>query len=93
MARDSSIAKLRKRAEKALKKDPNDRTYKEIKDISSWRAITERWEAMKGNDYAMGLVRSEKTRAKMRSAQRERRKREVRETLRHVKVRLSSSDE
>jgi len=42
MEKYSSIARLKARAEKALKKDPKDRTYKEGKDISSWRAVTER---------------------------------------------------
>ena len=54
MVKGSSIARLKKRAQQALKKDAKDRTYKEVKDISSWRAVTERWEAMKGNDYVKG---------------------------------------
>ena len=93
MVKGSSIARLREQAEKALKKDPRDRSYKEHKDISSWQAVNERWEDMKGNDYAAGLVRSEKTREKMREAQKERRKRELRGRLRHVKVTVSSSEE
>jgi hypothetical protein len=91
MVKGSSISRLRARAEKALKKDPNDRTYKEIKDISNWRAITERWEDMKGNDYAKGLVRSEKTRDKMREAQRLRRKKELRDRWKKIRIRRSSS--
>ncbi len=71
MVKGSSIARLKERAEKALKKHPNDRAYKEGKDISNWRAVNERWEAMKGNDYAAGLVRTERTREKMRAAQKE----------------------
>jgi hypothetical protein len=93
MLRGSPIARLRERAEKALKKDLKDRTYKEIKDISSWRAVTERWEAMKGNDYAAGIVRSETTREKMREAQRLRRQRELQQIFRRWKRRVSSSDD
>jgi hypothetical protein len=93
MIRGSPIARLRERAEKALKKDPKDRTYKEIKDISNWRAVTERWEAMKNNDYAEGLVRSEKTREKMRVAQRTRRQRELQQIFRRWKRRASSSND
>ena len=70
MVKGSSIARLKKRAQQALEKDPKDRTYKEVNDISNWTAVTERWEAMKGNQYATGVVRSEKTREKMRAAQR-----------------------
>ena len=93
MIRGSPIARLRERAEKALKKDPRDRTYKETKDISNWQAVTERWEAMKDNDYAEGLVRTEQTREKMRGAQRMRRQRELQEMFRRWKRRVSSSDD
>jgi hypothetical protein len=93
MVKGSSIARLKKRAEKALKKDPKDRTYKEIKDISSWWAVTERWEDMKGNDYAGGLVRTEKTLEKMRSSQRMRRKKELQKRWKNVCIRRSSSSE
>jgi len=93
MEKYSSIARLKARAEKALKKDPKDRTYKEAKDISSWRAVTERWEALKDNQYATGIVRTEQTRERMCSAQRVRRKRELRERLRNWKPKLSSSDD
>ena len=93
MIRGSPIARLRERAEKALKKDPKDRTYKEIKDISNWRAVTERWEAMKDNDYAAGIVRSETTREKMRVAQRTRRQRELQQIFRRWKRRASSSND
>jgi hypothetical protein len=93
MAKDSSLARLKKRAQKALQKMPRDRTYKEIKDISNWTAVTERWEAMMGNEYASGLVRSEKTRGRMRSSQTARRKRELLERLRNMKCRVSSSSE
>jgi hypothetical protein len=92
MARGSSLARLKKRAEKALEKDPNDRTYKEIKDISNWMAVTERWGAMEGNQYARGLVRTEKTLEKMRAAQRMRRKKELRERVRNMRVKASSDD-
>jgi hypothetical protein len=91
MVKGSSIARLKKRAQQALEKNPSDRTYKEIKDISNWQAVNERWKEMKGNQYAMGIVRSEKTREKMRAAQRMRRKRELREMLWHRKRRVSSS--
>lgn len=74
MVKGSSIARLKKRSLEALQKDPKDRTYKDVKDISSWRAVKERWEAMESNQYATGLVRSEETREKMREAQRLRRK-------------------
>jgi hypothetical protein len=88
MVKGTSLARLKKRAQQALEKDPNDRTYKEIKDISSWQAVTERWGAMKGNQYATGIVRSEKTRKKMREAQRMRRKKELRRRLANMKVRI-----
>jgi hypothetical protein len=91
MVRGSSIARLKKRAQQALEKDPKDRTYKEVKDISNWKSVTERWEEMKGNQYAAGIVRSEKTRDKMRAAQRMRRKRELQKRLLNVNVRRSSS--
>jgi hypothetical protein len=68
MVKGSSIARLKKRAQQPLEKDPNDRTYKEVKDISNWTAVTERWEEMKGNQYATGIVRSAKTREMMRAA-------------------------
>ena len=68
MARGSALARLKKRAEKALEKNPKDRRYKEVKDVSNWTAITERWEEMKGNQYATGIVRSAKTREMMRAA-------------------------
>jgi hypothetical protein len=93
MLKGSSIARLRERAEKALKKDPKDRTYKDVKDISNWRAVTERWEEMKGNDYAEGIVRSERTREKMREAQKMRRQRELQRIFRRWKRRASSSGE
>jgi hypothetical protein len=91
MEMHSSLARLKKRAQKALKKMPKDRSYKEVKDISNWTAVTERWEAMKGNSYATGLVRTEKTRERMRSAQRERRKKELQERWMSVRIRRSSS--
>jgi hypothetical protein len=91
MVKGSSIARLKKRAQQALEKDPRDRTYKEVKDISNWQAVNERWEEMKGNQYATGLVRSQKTREKMRAAQRTRRKRELRKRWTHVRIRRSSS--
>ena len=91
MVKGSSITRLKKRAQEALKKDPKDRTYKEVKDISNWRAVTERWEAMKGNDYAEGLVRSRQTREKMRSAQRMRRKKELHIGWMNVSIRASGS--
>ena len=92
MARGSSLARLKKRAQKALEKTPENRSYKEIKDISNWRAVTERWEAMKGNQYASGLVRTEGTLEKMRSSQRMRRKRELKERMRNAKCLVSSED-
>ena len=92
MAKDNSLARLKKRAQKALEKVPKDRTYKEVKDISNWTAVTERWEAMKGNQYARGLVRTEETLEKMRSAQRTRRKKEIQKRLLNMKVRVSSDD-
>lgn len=88
MVKGSSIARLKKRAQQALERSPRDRTYKEIKDISSWRAVTERWEEMKGNQYAVGIVRSEKTREKMRAAQRMRRKKEHKERMRNIRRNL-----
>jgi len=91
MAQGSSLARLKKRAQKALEKMPRDRTYKEIKDISNWTAVTERWEAMKGNQYAMGLERTEETLEKMRSSQRMRRKKELKERMRNVNIRASGS--
>jgi len=91
MARGSSLARLKKRAQKALEKMPENRTYKEVKDISNWRAIEERWEAMEGNQYATGLVRTEETLEKMREAQRMRRKKELQERMRNIKVRASGS--
>lgn len=93
MVKGSSIARLKKRAERALEKDPKNRTYKDVKDISNWTAVTERWEEMKGNQYATGIVRSEKTREKMREAQRLRRKREIKERTRNAKRRVSSSED
>jgi hypothetical protein len=92
MARGSSLARLKKRAQKALEKSSRDRTYKEVKDISNWKAITERWEAMKGNQYATGLVRTEETLEKMRSSQRMRRQKELQERMRNAKCRVSSDD-
>lgn len=91
MARGSSLARLKKRAQTALEKTPENRSYKETKDVSNWTAITERWEEMKGNQYAAGIVRSEKTRERMRSSQRMRRKKEFQERMRNIKVRASSS--
>jgi hypothetical protein len=82
MGHDSSIAGLKKRAQKALRKSSEDRTYKEVKDISSWRAVTERGAAMEGNQYASGLVRTEKNPEKMRSSQRMRRVMEFIQTSR-----------
>jgi hypothetical protein len=93
MVKGSSVARLKKRALQALQKNLEDRSYKEVKDISNWQAVKERWEQMEGNQYAAGIVRSEKTREKMREAQRLRRKRELRERLRNVKRRVSSSDD
>ena len=84
MVKGSSIARLKKRALQALQKNPKDRSYKEVKDISSWQAVKERWEQMEGNQYAAGIVRSEKTLEKMREAQRLRRKRELRERVRLI---------
>jgi hypothetical protein len=96
MVKGSSIARLKERAQQALEKDPNDRTYKEIKDISDWTAVAERWEAMKGNQYASGLVRTERTLEKMREAQKMRRKKEFHErmhnVMRNIKRRASSED-
>jgi hypothetical protein len=92
MARDSSLARLKKRAQKALEKMPENRSYKETKDISNWRAIEERWEAMEGNQYARGLVRTEETLDKMRVSQRMRRKKELQERMRNAKCRVSSED-
>ena len=91
MVKGSSIARLKKRAQQALEKDPNDRTYKQIKDISNWTAVTERWAGMKGNQYATGLVRTEDTLEKMREAQRMRRKKELQERAKKVRIRRSSS--
>ena len=91
MVKGSSISRLKKRAQQALEKDPNDLTYKEIKDISNWTAVTERWKEMKGNQYAVGIVRSEKTREKMRAAQRLRRKKEIKERMRNFKYRTHSA--
>jgi hypothetical protein len=91
MARGSSLERLKKRAQKALEKTPENQSYREIKDISNWRAIEERWEVMVGNQYARGLVRSEKTLQKMRSAQRLRRKKELQKRMRNMRVRASSS--
>jgi hypothetical protein len=92
MARGSSLARLKKRAQQALEKNPKDRTYKETKDVSNWNAVKERWEAMQGNQYARGLVRSEKTLEKMRSSQRMRRKKELQERMRNAKCQVSSED-
>jgi hypothetical protein len=92
MARGSALARLKKRAEKALEKMPENRSYKEVKDISNWRAIEERWEAMEGNQYAKGLVRTDETLEKMREAQRLRRKRELWERVRNMRVKTSSED-
>jgi hypothetical protein len=91
MARGSSLARLKKRAQQALEKNPENRSYKEIKDVSNWNAVKERWEEMKGNQYARGLLRTEKTLEKMREAQRMRRKRELQVRMRNIKVRASSS--
>ena len=91
MAKDSPLARLKKRAQKALEKRPENRSYKEIKDISNWTAITERWEAMQGNQYARGLVRTEETVEKMRSAQKMRRKKELHKRWMNVRVQRSSS--
>lgn len=96
MKKDSSLERLKKRAQKALEKMPENRSYKETKDISNWTAITERWEAMDGNQYATGLVRTEKTLEKMRSSQRMRRKRELNERIHNAtqkKMRSDSSDD
>jgi hypothetical protein len=96
MVKGSSIDRLKKRALQALEKDPNDRTYKENKDVSNWNAVNERWEAMEGNQYARGLVRTEDTLEKMRGAQRMRRKKEFHErmqnVMRNIKRRMSSED-
>jgi hypothetical protein len=91
MIKGSSIARLKNRAQQALKKNPGDRTYKEIKDISNWQAVKQRWEEMKGNQYATGIKRSEKTREKMRLAQRMRRRKELHCRLMNAKIRRSSS--
>jgi hypothetical protein len=85
MEKDSSLARLKKRAQKGLQKMPENRSYKESKDVSNWNAVKERWEAMEGNQYATGIVRSEKTREKMREAQRLRRKKEFQERMRNAK--------
>jgi hypothetical protein len=92
MARGSSLARLKKRAQRALEKTPENRSYKEVKDVSNWQAIEERWEAMKGNQYARGLARTEKTLEKMRVSQRIRRKKELQERIRNAKCRVSSED-
>jgi hypothetical protein len=96
MVMGSSISRLKKRAQRALEKTPEDRSYKEVKDISNWTAVNERWEAMKGNQYATGIERSEETIEKMRSSQRMRRKKELQERMRkimrHMKRRVSSED-
>jgi hypothetical protein len=92
MAKGDALARLKKRAKKALQKTPKDRTYKEVKDISNWTAVEERWEAMEGNQYAKGLVRTKETLEKMRSAQRLRRKKELQKRRRNMKVRVSSDD-
>jgi hypothetical protein len=92
MVRDSSLVRLKKRAQKALEKTPENRSYKEIKDVSNWWAIEERWEAMEGNQYATGIVRSEKTCEKMRASQRIRRKKELQERMRNAKCLVSSED-
>jgi hypothetical protein len=84
MVKGTSIARLKKRAQQALEKVPEDRSYKEAKDVSNWRAIEERWEQMEGNQYARGLVRTEETIEKMRSSQGMRRKREFKERMRNV---------
>ncbi len=92
MAKGSSLERLEKRAKKALEKTQEDRTYKEAKDVSNWNAVKERWEAMEGNQYARGLVRTEDTLEKMRSAQRMRRRKELKDRLANMKVRISSED-
>jgi hypothetical protein len=92
MAKGSSLERLKARAKKALEKTQENRSYKETKDVSNWRAIEERWEAMEGNQYATGIVRSEKTREKMRSSQRMRRKKELQERMRNAKCLVSSED-
>jgi hypothetical protein len=84
MVMGSSIARLKKRAQKAFEKAPENRSYKETKDVSNWTAVTERWEAMRGNQYARGLMRTEETLEKMRSSQLMRRKREFSERMRKV---------
>jgi hypothetical protein len=91
MVKASSIARLKKRAQKALEKTPENRSFKEAKDVSNWNAVTKRWEAMKGNQYASGLVRTEKTLEKMRSAQRMRRKKELQKRWKNVRIRRSGS--
>jgi hypothetical protein len=92
MAKDSSLVRLKKRAQKALEKTPENRSYKETKDVSNWNAVKERWEAMEGNQYAAGLVRTEETLEKMRSSQRMRRKKELRERMRNAKCLVSSEE-
>jgi hypothetical protein len=91
MAKGSSLERLEKRAKKALEKTQEDRTYKEAKDVSNWNAVKERWEAMKGNQYATGLARTEETLEKMRSAQRMRRRKELHKRWMNVRIRRSSS--
>jgi hypothetical protein len=93
MARGSPLARLKKRVQKALEKTPENRSYKETKDISNWRAIEERWEAMNGNQYATGRVRTEETLEKMRSSQRMRRKKELQERMRNARCQVTSSSE
>ena len=92
MAKGSSLVRLRKRAQKALEKTPENRTYKETKDVSNWNAVKERWEAMEGNQYARGFVRIEETLKKMQSSQRMRRKKELQERMRNAKCLVSSED-
>jgi hypothetical protein len=91
MVKGSSIARLKKRAQHALAKNPKDGTCREVKDISSWQAVKERWEEMKGNEYAAEIVRSEKTREKMRTAQRMRRRKDPHKRLMNICMRAFSS--
>jgi hypothetical protein len=92
MTKGSALARLKKRAQKALEKTPENRSYKETKDVSNWRAIEERWAAMEGNQYARGLVRTEGTLEKMREAQGMRRKRELNERIHNATQKKMGSD-
>jgi hypothetical protein len=62
------------------------------KAIDSWVALKERWRKLgTENRDRKGKTMTEKTLEKMRSSQRARRKRELRQRWRHVSIRASSS--